>query len=176
MGFRKFVTNMKIKKWKKAGLVVGKSFQLEKGSSVDPSFPWLVTIGDHVTLAPNVQVLSHDGSTKNQLGYTRIGLVKIGNNVFVGTNSVILPNVTIGDNVVVAAGSIVSRDVPDNCVVAGSPAKVIRTIDSFTEKNKAIMDSSVKYDFSYTKYGNVTKKKKKEMIEKLSEVGIGFIE
>ena len=54
--------------------------------------------------------------------------VTIGDDVWIGSNCTILPSVTIGSNVVVAAGAVVSRDVPDNCVVAGIPAKIIKNL------------------------------------------------
>lgn len=61
------------------GLTVGKNFQPQPGCILDPSHCWLITIGDDVTLAPRVHILAHDASTKMFLGYTKIGLVTIGN-------------------------------------------------------------------------------------------------
>lgn len=55
--------------------------------------------------------------------------VRIGNDVWIGGNCTILPGVTIGNKVVVAAGAVVTREVPDNCVVGGVPARVIKTLD-----------------------------------------------
>lgn len=60
--------------------------------------------------------------------------IVIGDNVFVGYGSTILAGVKIGSNVIVAAGSVVAKDVPDNVIVAGNPAKVINTIDNYVEK------------------------------------------
>lgn len=60
--------------------------------------------------------------------------IYIGNNVFIGVRCVILPGVKIGNNVVIAAGSIVTNDVPDNVVYGGNPAKFIKAIDSFIDK------------------------------------------
>ena len=60
------------------------------------------------------------------------------NNVFIGTNTTILPNVRIGSNVIIGANSLITKDVPDNCVVVGTPAKVISTFDDFIEKRKNI--------------------------------------
>ena len=59
-------------------------------------------------------------------GANGYGKVVIGNHVFIGVNAIILPNVTIGDNAVVAAGAVVTKDVPPYAVVAGVPAKVLR--------------------------------------------------
>ena len=103
------------------GLKVGKNFNRLGGTIIDDSHCWLITIGDNVTMAPRVHVLAHDASTKNTLGYSRIGLVNIGNNVFIGAESIILPGVTIGDNVVIGAGSVVTKDIMSNSVATGNP-------------------------------------------------------
>ena len=61
--------------------------------------------------------------------------VKIGNNCFIGAKAIILPGVSIGDNVIVGAGSVVTKNIPSNVVVAGNPAKIIMSIDEFTQKH-----------------------------------------
>lgn len=70
------------KKLVKRGLKIGKGFSIQAKCMIDSSHCWLIQIGDNVTLAPGVHVLAHDASTKRSLGYTKIGLVRIGNNVF----------------------------------------------------------------------------------------------
>ena len=100
----------------KMGMRVGKNFGRLNGVILDPSHCWLIEIGDNVTMAPRVHILCHDASTKTFLGYTKIGRVTIGDNVFIGAGSVVLPNVKIGDNVIIGANSTVSKDVPDNVV------------------------------------------------------------
>ena len=101
------------------------------------SEPFLIQIGDDVTITRNVSFVNHDGGVaifrKQHPGLNVYGLIIIGNNVFIGINSIILPNVTIGNNVVIGAGSIVNRNIPDNVVVAGAPARVIKTIDEYKE-------------------------------------------
>ena len=68
------------------------------------------------------------------------GKIKIGNNVFIGMRSIILPGVTIGDNVIVGAGSIVTKDIPSNSVVAGVPARVIKSFEEYESSSKAKAD------------------------------------
>lgn len=118
------------------GMKVGNHFERLNGVILDPSHCWLIEIGENVTLAPRVHILCHDASTKNFLGYTKIGRVTIGNNVFVGAETVIMPGVTIGNNVIIGANSTLTRDVSDGVVVAGSPAKVISTLDNYLTKEK----------------------------------------
>lgn len=173
MGISSIMTKMKLKKWIKCGLKVGHTFKINAGSSIDPPFPWLVTIGDNVTLGPNVTILSHDASSQVHLGYTRLGLVNIGNNVFIGAGSIVLPGVTIGSNVVIGAGSVVTKDIPDNVVVAGAPACVLKSIDEFKEKHLEKM--TVKLDYSYTQGGGVTSEKKEEMKKLLLEKDIYIV-
>ena len=66
------------------------------------------------------------------------GKVKIGNNVFVGANSTILKGVSIGNNVIIGANSLVNKEVPDNVVIAGNPARVIMSIEEYYQKEKRV--------------------------------------
>lgn len=160
----------------KKGLVVGKNFKRLRGTIIDPAHCWLISIGDNVTLAPNVHILAHDASTCYDLGYAKIGKVNIGNNVFVGAGSIILPNVSIGDNVIIGAGSIVTKNVESNSVYAGNPAKKIMLYTDYMKKQKELLKIRPVYDERYTlRNRKITNKQKKEMYENLSD-GIGFVE
>ncbi len=133
------------------------------GVIIDVSHTWLIEIGDDVTLAPRVHILSHDASTKKHLNFTRIGKVKIGNRVFIGAGAIILPGVSIGEDVVIGAGSIVSHDIPAGQVVAGNPAKIICTIDDFIQKKREEMECCPRFGEEYTLRQQVTDDMKKEM-------------
>ena len=98
-----------------------------------------VTIGDYVMIGPNtlIATVNHPFSPRKRRGH--IGQAKpvsIGRDVWIGGNCTILPGVTIGNNVLIAAGAVVTKDVPDNCVVGGVPAKMIREINDDTEENE----------------------------------------
>lgn len=105
-----------------------------------------VTFGDNCLLAPNVAIYSaghpiHPDSRNSAYEY---GIdVNIGNNVWIGGNAVICPGVTIGDNCVIGAGAVVTRDIPAWSIAAGNPAKVIRTI---TEEDKQYYFKDRKFD------------------------------
>ena len=92
-----------------------------------------VTIGSHVNLAQGITVtaLNHNFSEADrridEQGVST-GQVVIGDDVWIGANAVVLPNVNIGRHCVVAAGAVVTKDVPDGCVVAGVPAKIIKRL------------------------------------------------
>ena len=157
------------------GMQVGKNFGRLQGVILDPSHCWLITIGDNVTMAPRVHILCHDASTKTFLNYTKIGRVTIGDNVFIGAESVVLPGVTIGNNVIIGANSTVTRDVPDNCVVAGSPAKVICSLEDYLAKEKARMEISPCYGEEYTLRMDVSMEKRMEQKNAL-DGKIGYID
>jgi len=95
--------------------------------------PWLISIGDNVTITDGVKFLTHDGSTclaKDEKGRRyKYGKISIGNNVFIGVNSIIFPDVTIGNNVIIGAGSVVNKAVLDNSVCAGNPIREIGKFD-----------------------------------------------
>lgn len=158
-----------IEQLKKMGLRVGKNFDPQLGFELDPSHCWLIDIGDNVTFAPHVQVLAHDASMHNVLGYTKIGCVSIGNGVFIGAGSVVLPNVKIGDNSIIGAGSVVTKDVPPNVVCAGNPARVLSTLDEFIDKNRELMKKSFLYQEEYTLRGNISEAKKNQQREELKK-------
>lgn len=124
----------------KRGLKVGRDFKRMGGVIIDAGHCYHITIGDNVTLAPRVHILAHDTSTYVFEGKTRVANVTIGNDVFVGAESIILPGVHIGNRVIIGAGSIVTKDVPGNSVAVGNPAKVICSVDAYLEKEKAKMN------------------------------------
>lgn len=128
-----------IDKLLKRGLKIGKNFNRMGGVIIDPSHCYHITIGDNVTLAPRVHILAHDASSYLFFGKTRAANVVIGNDVFIGASSIILPGVHIGNRVIIGAGSVVTSNIPDNSVAVGNPAKVIRTVDAYCEKEMAKM-------------------------------------
>jgi acetyltransferase-like isoleucine patch superfamily enzyme len=98
------------------------------------SEPYLVTLGDHVS-ATATSFVTHDGGVwvfRDQWPDADvIAPITVGCNVFLGSGCLVLPGVTIGDNVVVGARSVVSRDLPSDCVAVGVPARVIRTLEEY---------------------------------------------
>lgn len=92
-----------------------------------------VHIGDYCMIGPNTLIVTVNHPLSPMKRRKKTGIAKpitIGNDVWIGGNCTILPGVTIGNNVVIAAGSVVTKDIPDNCVVAGVPAKKIKDIEN----------------------------------------------
>jgi len=102
--------------------------------------PWMITLGNNVHITNNVSFVTHDGGTLILRKYVPdlelSSPIKIGDDVYIGINSIVLPGVSIGNNVIIAAGSVVTKDVPDNCVYGGVPAKFIKTVDDYFDKAK----------------------------------------
>lgn len=99
-----------------------------------------ITIGDNCMCAPNVQLYTathplHPVKRNSGLEYGKP--ITIGDNVWLGGSSVVIPGVTLGNNVVVAAGSVVTKSFPDNCVIGGNPAKVLKMIELDEPKQQA---------------------------------------
>ena len=155
------------------GMTAGERCHIMENCSVDMSHCWLISMGDHVTLAPGTTILAHDASLKESLGYTMLGKVKIGNNVFIGAGSVVLPNVTIGNDVIIGAGSIVTKDIPSNSVAVGNPARVIKTFEEYFEENRKLTETNPVFGMD-SKIDQITPQKKEEM-KSLLDNKKGFI-
>lgn len=110
-----------------------------------PLYPELISIHDNVHIASNVTFITHDISHRmlnaNQnIGKEKfqetVGCIEILDNVFIGAGATVLYNVRIGSNVIVAAGSVITKDVPDNSVVGGVPARVLEPLHEYLQKLK----------------------------------------
>jgi len=106
--------------------------------------PWCITLGNNVHVTREVLFITHDGGTllfRKAIPDLEITApISIGNNVYIGVRSIIMPGVNIGNNCIIASGAVVSKNVPDNSVVGGVPAKFIKTTAAYLEgaKNKSL--------------------------------------
>lgn len=110
------------------GTKIGREVFFASDVLIDPFYPSLISIGDNCILGWGCRILAHEG----YLRHFRLGRVKIGNNVVVGSFSTIRAGVTIGDNVIIAIGAVVDKDVPSNRVVGGIPEHEIKHITKIT--------------------------------------------
>ncbi len=106
--------------WRRRGTKIGQNARVM--GLIDQVNPHLVVIGDNSVLGAQAAMLAH-GPTKTGKPCT------IGKNVYVGFGAILLPGVTVGDNSIIGAGSVVTRDIPPNSVAAGNPARVIKARD-----------------------------------------------
>ena len=103
---------------------IGKNVKIAKTVHLDKNInPKGIHIGDNTWLLRNAMVLAHD-YCRGENGTGKRYQTYIGKNCVIGVNSIVLPGVKIGDHVVVAAGAVVTKDVPSHCIIAGNPAKV----------------------------------------------------
>jgi maltose O-acetyltransferase len=108
----------------------------------------LIEIGSNVTIANNVQLITHDNSISKVLPDTSdlFGKIVIGDNCFIGARSIIMYGIELAPNTIVAAGSVVTKSFPEgNIVIGGNPAKVITTWEKFAEKNRDLAWDLSKY-------------------------------
>lgn len=125
------------------GMTIGERVSIYEPRTVymDITRPFMIEIGNDVKITRGVTMLTHGYdwcvlAGLNDIVLGSAGGITIGNNVFIGMNTTILKGVHIGDNVVIGAGSLVNKDIPDNCVAAGNPCRVIMPIDEYYEKRQ----------------------------------------
>ena len=121
---------------KDAGVKMGKENFI--ASRFWSSEPYLLSIGSHCAITAGVKLFTHGGSRVLRYKYPKFdsfGKVTIGDYVYLGNNVLVMPGVAIGNHVLVAAGSVVTKSIPSDCVVAGNPAKYICSIQEYEEKN-----------------------------------------
>lgn len=121
------------------GISIGEKTYISPNSVIDYTRPSLVSIGCNCYLNSGFVLLTHDfvaGVMRHVYGefLNSSGRVKIGNNVGTGYNVTILKGVTVGDNVFIAANSLVNKDIPSNCIIGGAPAKVLCTLEEYRQK------------------------------------------
>lgn len=120
--FRKVrILNLRLK-----GYDVQYSTIIEGSVILDKLYPQGVHIGSNTLVAGRCVILSHDHCKRVGDNQPYLMDTYIGNNCFIAVGAIILPGVKIGDEVIVGAGSVVTKNIPSNCVVAGNPAKIVR--------------------------------------------------
>jgi len=119
-----YIKLRKLQAWRYSrlyGMSIGEGTQISRKAKLDTAHPKGVHIGKYCSITGGVIVLAHDGCRKLEKD------TFIGDFCFIGTRSIILPGVKIGNEVVIGSGSVVTKDVPSNCIVAGNPARIIKT-------------------------------------------------
>ena len=129
----------KVEYLRSCGARIGERTRLNCSTDSFGTEPYLVTVGSDCLFANGIHIITHDGGVVvlNNLNLfdgkkmDKISPVNIGNNVYIGTGAMIMPGVTIGNNVIIGAYAIVTKDIPDNTLAVGMPAKCIKSIDEY---------------------------------------------
>ncbi|WP_243303387.1 acyltransferase [Geothrix oryzisoli] len=121
---------------RKMGVKLGGNVHIYGGSPrMWSTEPHLIDTGNNVYITDGVVSIGHDGGTltlrRDVLDLQITTLISVGNNVYTGLRAMILAGIRIGNRVIIGAGSIVTKDIPDNPVVAGVPARFIKTVDQY---------------------------------------------
>lgn len=132
---RRFISSEKYAR--SLGVRIGKDCYISTKNF--PSEGYLIEIGDYVRIAAGTSLFTHGGLWSIRKYYNNpdldhFGKIKIGNYTSIGANCMIMPGVTIGERCIVAGGSIVTKNVPDGCMVAGNPAKFIGYTKDFYDR------------------------------------------
>lgn len=158
----------KMEALRKEGVHMGSDCDIYSTASFG-SEPYLITLGNHVRVNHNVTFVTHDGgvwvlreylNSVDSKNIDLFGKIVVGNNVHIGTNAIIMPGVTIGNNCIIGCGAIVTKNIPDNSVAVGVPARVIESIDEYVSKHEK------EFDFTVRKKNFKGKEKKKYLTDK----------
>lgn len=126
---------LRLQEYRERGMAVG---GVRIFSKLNTGEPYLIEIGNNVTISTNVELITHDNCAIKlyEDATDFVGKITIGDNCFIGANTVVLPGVSIGENSIIGAGSVVTKSIPSDCVASGNPAKVIGPIARIREKNR----------------------------------------
>lgn len=141
-----YMTIMSPEKYaKKIGVTIGNHCSLEPSITYGAE-PYLIKIGDYVRIANDTSFYTHGGVIPMRHYYNdptldHFGKISIGNYTSIGAHCMIMPGVKIGDRCIVGGGSVVTKSVPDGCMVAGNPAKYIGKTEEFYKRLKEKYDT-----------------------------------
>ena len=159
------------------GLELGSRVFVARNAYLDPGWPWLITIGDEVTVAPGAIILAHDASLQRHTGRTLIAPVTIGKRAFIGAGAIILAGSRIGENSIVGAGAVVRGEVPPGAVVMGNPAQVIGDVESMADRHRAAAARAPTWPHEgWTILDGITDDRKRIQREALSPDLSGYLE
>jgi len=154
---------------RKQGVRIGKNPVILYPSYIDGRLPYLLEIGDDVVISLYVTILTHDATSAYAGDLIKVGRVRIHDHVFIGANTTIMCNVSIGPHAIVGAGSVVSRDVPRDSVVAGNPAKLVCSLDQFKAKHRELSGKQPLFEGKHFQHPYIPDERKIFLNDQLQE-------
>ena len=149
---------------KAMGMMIGAGVNLPASTTIDVSHCFLISIGDWCGFGSDCVILAHEGQFDEFLDAGRIGRVTIHPHSHIGTRTVILPGVEIGPRTIVGANSLVTRSLPPDTVCAGSPARVICSLDEYLERHRQRMQERPNFAYSEYDIRVLTPERRAEMV------------
>jgi len=128
------MSNWVVKFQRKRGVKVGRNCHISPYVLIDLVYPELIKLEDNVTVGSNSMIFAHINPTTNEFlkkhGYPRtVKSVVIKKGAIISVGCIIIAGVTIGENTMIGAGSVVANDIPDNCIAIGNPARIVKKIE-----------------------------------------------
>lgn len=120
------------------GCHIGANCHISRRAILDRANPRGIHIGNNTRVLLEAMIIAHDYSRGGLEGHSMWLDTRIGNNCVIGGRCMIMPGVTIGDHVYVGGGSVVTKSVPDHCIVAGNPARIVRTGTVISDKGQIV--------------------------------------
>ena len=158
------------------GLQLGVDAHISRPLYIDQLHPWLITIGDHVTIGPYAAIITHDTSLVQHTGQTRLGRVVLGNRVYIGVGAILLPGTTIGEDSVVGAGAVVHGQVPPASLAIGNPAKISPVKSAAAWQRASAARAPNWPDKGWTIFSGITEERKREQRDALANGASGYVE
>lgn len=150
------VDRLRLAKLIARGLKVGRNVYIMEDVEFDRGYPYLIEIGDNCRIGKGVRILSHDATTFRDVGVTRLAPVRILEGSFIGERSIILPGVTIGPRALIAAGSVVNRDIGEDRTAAGNPARPYGSFSELLSKYREQAISGIIFRKDHLEKGTIT--------------------
>jgi maltose O-acetyltransferase len=157
-----------LKGLQKRGLSIGKDVYVAPGVEFDHGYPFLIEVQDHCRISTGTMILAHDATTFRELGVTRLGKVRILEGSFIGSHVIILPGCTIGPNAMIAAGSVVNRDIGEGFLAAGNPARPYGKYSELLEKYQEMLATNPVFEYDAFLKGAVSPEALKEALDRTS--------
>lgn len=152
-----------------AGMHIGRFVNLPFSTWIDVSHCHLISIGDRCGFGEECLILAHDAQMNEYIDATRIGRVIVHESCHVGSRCVILPGVEIGPRTIVGANSVVSRSIPADSVAAGSPARVICSLQEYLAKHRTQIEVGPTWPYLEADTRFLTTEARRKMLDRLRD-------
>jgi len=149
---------------RRRGMHIGQGVNLPASTAIDASHCFLISIGDWCGFGEECILLAHDGQIDEFLDATRIGRVVIHPHSHLGARTIVLAGVEIGPRTLVGAGSVVTQSLPADSVCAGSPARVLMSLDEYLTKHREALSRLPQFAYLSYDIRSLTAERKAELV------------